>query len=83
MDCNVTTALYLVTISTKLSNKATPEQETKLRKHVFQLKVLNVRTKEGSSLLHLAASADTPVDEFHTSDICRSTLITIFKKNKM
>ncbi|KAI9561961.1 Fem-1-like protein B [Daphnia sinensis] len=71
MDCNVTTALYLVTITTKLLSKATSQQEHTIYRHVFKLNRLNVRSKEGSSLLHLAASADTPVDEFHTVDICR------------
>lgn len=71
MDCNVTTALYLVTITTKLIGKASPQQEHNVFRHVFKLNRLNVCTKEGSSLLHLAASVDTPVDEFHTIDICR------------
>ena len=71
MDCNVTTALYLVTITTKLLSKATAQQEQNVYRHVFKLNRLNVRTKEGSTLLHLAASVDTPVDEFHTVDICR------------
>jgi Fem-1 family protein b len=71
MDCNVTTALYLVTITTKLMSKASPQQEHNIYRHVFKLNRLNVRTKEGSSLLHLSASVDTPVDEFHTVDICR------------
>lgn len=71
MDCNVTTALYLVTITTKLLSKATPQQEQNVYRHVFKLNRLDVCTKEGSTLLHLAASVDTPVDEFHTVDICR------------
>lgn len=75
MDCNVTTALYLVTITTKLMSKATSQQEHNIYRHVFKLNRLNIRTKEGSSLLHLAASVDTPVDEFHTVDICRCNYV--------
>lgn len=71
MDSNVTTALYLITIATKLLPKASSKQEHNIYRHVFKLNRLNVRTKEGSSLLHLAASVDTPVDEFHTIDVCR------------
>lgn len=71
MDCNVTTALYLVTITTKLLGKAGTDHEHQVFKHVYRLNRLDARTKEGSTLLHLAASVDTPVDEFHTSDICR------------
>lgn len=71
MDHNVNTALYLVTITTKLLAKATEQQEQKVYRHIFKLNRLNARNKEGSTLLHLAASVDTPVDEFHTIDICR------------
>ena len=47
MDCNVTTALYLVTITTKLLVKASPQKEHNVFRHVFKLNRLNVRTKEG------------------------------------
>lgn len=71
MDCNITTALYLATICTKLLAGATPQQEHAILKQIFRLNKLDVRTKDGSTLLHLAANADTPVDEFHTVDVCR------------
>ena len=47
MDCNVTTALYLVTITTKLLGKASPQQEHNVFRHVFKLNRLDVRTKQG------------------------------------
>jgi len=71
MDCNITTALYLIVIVTKLLSKSDDVQEQTVYRHIFRLNRLDVRTKEGATLLHLAASVDTPVDEFHTSDICR------------
>jgi len=71
MDCNVTTALYLIVIVTKILCQLDAAQQQIVYRHIFRLNQLNVRTKEGSTLLHLAASVDTPVDEFHTSDICR------------
>lgn len=74
MDCNVTTALYLIVIVTKILCQLDAAQQQIVYRHIFRLNQLNVRTKEGSTLLHLAASVDTPVDEFHTSDICRSFL---------
>lgn len=72
MECNITTALYLIV--TKLLSKATAEQEHNVNRNIFRLNRLNVRTKDGSSLLHMAANVDTPVDEFNTSDICRCRL---------
>jgi len=71
MDCNITTALYLIVIVTKMLGKSNPDKEQIIYRHIFRLNQLDVRTKKGSTLLHLAASVDTPVDEFHTSDICR------------
>jgi len=71
MDCNITTALYLIVIVTKIVCKLDAAQEQIVYRHIFRLNQLDVRTKVGSTLLHLAASVDTPVDEFHTSDICR------------
>lgn len=70
LDCNVRTALYLITIATRLLGRATLDEQHLIRRHVFTLNRLDVRAKDGSSLLHLAANGDTPVDEFHTSDIC-------------
>ena len=75
MECNITTALYLIVITTKLLTKADPSQEQLVYRHIFKLNRSNVRTKDGSTLLHLAASVDTPVDEFHTSDICRYSVL--------
>lgn len=72
MDCNLTTALYLVTISTRLLPNATSQQEHAILKQIFKLNKLDIKTKDGSTLLHLASNADTPVDEFHTADVCRS-----------
>lgn len=74
MDCNITTALYLVAISTKMLAKATSQQEHGILKQIFRLNQLDVKTKDGSTLLHLASNADTPVDEFHTADVCRWVL---------
>ncbi len=71
MDCNITTALYLITIVTKLLPKINSDQEHTIYRHIYKLNRLDVRAKDGSTLLHMAANVDTPVDEFHTSDICR------------
>jgi len=71
MDCNIVTSLYVIVIVTKLLPKATSEMEQSIYRNVFKLNRLSLRTKDGLSLLHLVVNVDTPVDEFHTSDICR------------
>ncbi|KAF7648945.1 hypothetical protein LDENG_00149800 [Lucifuga dentata] len=46
------------------------EERARLNKHIYDLIQLDPRSREGSSLLHLAISSSTPVDDFHTNDVC-------------
>lgn len=38
---------------------------------VFQLNKSKLRIRDGQSLLHLAVNGASPVDDFHTSDVCK------------
>lgn len=38
---------------------------------IFTLNKMGVRLRDGQTLLHLAVNGVTPVDDFHTSDVCR------------
>ncbi|XP_030045663.1 protein fem-1 homolog B [Microcaecilia unicolor] len=67
-ECNVFTFLYLVCISTK--TQSTPEEQASVNKQIYKLIQLDPRTRDGSSLLHLAVNSSTPVDDFHTNDVC-------------
>ncbi|XP_013884774.1 protein fem-1 homolog B [Austrofundulus limnaeus] len=67
-ESNVFTFLYLVCISTKTT--CCDEERAKVNKHIYDLIQLDPRTREGSTLLHLAISSSTPVDDFHTNDVC-------------
>uniref|UniRef100_A0A1A8F6Z2 Protein fem-1 homolog B n=1 Tax=Nothobranchius korthausae TaxID=1143690 RepID=A0A1A8F6Z2_9TELE len=67
-ESNVFTFLYLSCISTKTT--CSDEERSRINKHIYDLIQLDPRTREGSSLLHLAISSSTPVDEFHTNDVC-------------
>lgn len=67
-ESNVFTFLYLVCISTK--TQCGEEERERINKHIYDLIRLDPRSREGSSLLHLAASSSTPVDDFHTNDVC-------------
>ncbi|XP_077451797.1 protein fem-1 homolog B [Stigmatopora argus] len=68
-ESNVFTFLYLTCIATK-----TPcgheRQRARLHKHVYDVVRLDPRARDGASLLHLAISSSTPVDDFHTNDVC-------------
>lgn len=67
-ESNVFTFLYLACISTKTS--CSDEERARINKHIYNLIQLDPRSREGSSLLHLAISSSTPVDDFHTNDVC-------------
>lgn len=70
-ESNVRTALYLVAVAARLlENTDNCEDTTSLvRRAIFRLR--NVRLRSGQTLLHLAADRRTPVDDFHTSDVCQ------------
>lgn len=67
-ESNIFTFLYLVCISTKTN--CSDEERATINKHIYDLIQLDPRTREGCSLLHLAISSSTPVDDFHTNDVC-------------
>lgn len=67
-ESNVFTFLYLVCISTK--TQCSEEGRARINKQIYNLIQLDPRSREGSSLLHLAISSSTPVDDFHTNDVC-------------
>lgn len=55
-----------------LNEKGYDETDIKKAHHlVHQLCALQVTLKDGQTLLHLAVNADTPVDDFHTNDVCK------------
>ncbi len=53
----------------------TKEEEFRLFQLVYNLNKLNLRTKDGSSVLHLCVSADTPIDDFYTKNVCKYEII--------
>lgn len=73
-ELNVITALYLCTIITKLLKLSTPKVQKSEKivsyKLVYELNKMNLKLRDGQTLLHLAVNGVTPVDDFHTSDVC-------------
>ncbi|XP_067091336.1 protein fem-1 homolog B [Osmerus mordax] len=67
-ESNLFTFLYLVCISTK--TLCGDEERGRINKQIYNLIQLDPRSRQGSSLLHLAISSNTPVDDFHTNDVC-------------
>lgn len=55
-----------------LNKKGYDETDIKKAHHlVHKLCALQLTLKDGQTLLHLAVNADTPVDDFHTNDVCK------------
>lgn len=50
------------------------EEKFKVNRMVFTINQFNMTLRDGQSLLHLACNAETPVDDFHTNDICKYVL---------
>uniref|UniRef100_A0AAR5Q6D3 Protein fem-1 homolog B n=1 Tax=Dendroctonus ponderosae TaxID=77166 RepID=A0AAR5Q6D3_DENPD len=71
IESNLTTTLYILTILTKLMKKCNEEEKFNVRRMVFALNQLQLTLRNGQTLLHLACNAETPVDDFHTNDICK------------
>ncbi|CAN8005279.1 unnamed protein product [Ixodes hexagonus] len=67
-DANLLTCLYLLVELGRLPKDARGPDMLRL---VYRLVRLNRVTREGSTLLHLCVSADTPVDDYHTKNVCR------------
>jgi len=71
LDDNLHTILYLLVIVTKIMKFKTKEEEFKLYQLCYDLNKMKLSTKDGSSLLHLCVSADTPIDDFYTKNVCK------------
>lgn len=70
MENNCLTSLYLIMILTKVSKKE-EKAEFAAMKEIYRLVQLNPLTSTGSSLLHLIVNQQTPVDDFHTNEVCK------------
>merc|ERR1719454_631979 len=70
MENNCLTSLYLIMILTKISKKE-EKVEFAAMKEIYRLVQLNPITSTGSTLLHLTVNQNTPVDDFHTNEVCK------------
>ncbi|XP_053596423.1 protein fem-1 homolog B-like isoform X1 [Microplitis demolitor] len=74
-ESNITSALYILTILVKLmalNQKSYDEKDIKKARYlVYKLCALKMTLRDGQTLLHLAVNANTPVDDFHTNDVCK------------
>ncbi|XP_043674739.1 protein fem-1 homolog B-like isoform X1 [Vespula pensylvanica] len=75
IESNITTTLYILTILTKLMtlNEKNYNEADVSKAHylVHKLCALQVKMRDGQTLLHLAVNSETPVDDFHTNDVCK------------
>ena len=67
--------LYIITILTKLKTLNEKDYSAadlgRIIYLIHRLCALQMTLKDGQTALHLAVNADTPVDDFHTNDVCK------------
>lgn len=51
--------------------KISKENLQKIYHMVFQMNQMKLKLRDGQSLVHLAVNGISPVDDFHTSDVCK------------
>ncbi|XP_050093586.1 protein fem-1 homolog B [Anopheles aquasalis] len=82
-EMNIVTVLYLLTIITKLLRlerfQRTEEQTQQVYQLIYQLNQMAVRLRDDQTLVHLAVNGVTPVDDFHTDDVCRFPCVDTVK----
>ena len=74
-ELNIVTVLYIITIITRLlkqkSLEISQDELKRIYQLVYKLNKMGVRLRDDQTLLHLAVNGVTPVDDFHTDDVCR------------
>ncbi|XP_022670280.1 protein fem-1 homolog B-like isoform X3 [Varroa destructor] len=66
----VLTSLYLLVVVSKLSKRCRPEASHTLCTLVYRMTRSRCATNNGNTLLHLAVDSRTPVNDFHTRNLC-------------
>uniref|UniRef100_A0A1A9WWI7 Protein fem-1 homolog B n=1 Tax=Glossina brevipalpis TaxID=37001 RepID=A0A1A9WWI7_9MUSC len=83
---NITTALYLIKIITKILPKQVQINKSQIDLLYSTIKKFiksDTRMADGQTLLHLAVNGITPVDLFYTNDVCkfpclRTTVLLVY-----
>lgn len=77
------TGLYLITIVTKILKRNRTlvgvDELREIQDIVTVFVALNPKLRNGQTLLHLALNAQTPVDDFHTNDVCQFPCLDVAK----
>ncbi|KAF4530186.1 hypothetical protein B566_EDAN001445 [Ephemera danica] len=71
LEGNMMTVLYLLVLITKVLQNLSKDNLFHVQRLVFKLNRLQLALRDGQTLLHLAVNAETPVDDFHTNDVCK------------
>ncbi|CAB0035738.1 unnamed protein product [Trichogramma brassicae] len=74
IESNLTITLYILSIITKLitlnGKKYQKDYMDRALRLVCRVTFLEMTLKDGKTILHLAVNPETPVDDFHTNDVC-------------
>uniref|UniRef100_A0A1B0DKB7 Uncharacterized protein n=1 Tax=Phlebotomus papatasi TaxID=29031 RepID=A0A1B0DKB7_PHLPP len=73
VDANILSTLYIISLITKVlkaRKPVEPEDLNQVYKLVREVVSLDMRLRDGQTLLHLAVNGCLPIDEFRTRDLC-------------
>lgn len=74
MELNIMSTMYILSIVTKLltwnENKISEQDKANAYYLVHKLCALQLRLRDGQTLLHLAVNTDTLVDDLHPNEVC-------------
>jgi len=70
VESNLLSTLYILKIFSNIMDRCNEDTLKDIYKTIFSINSLQVTTRNGQTLLHLAVSSATPVDTFHTNDVC-------------
>jgi Fem-1 family protein b len=71
LDENLLYTLYLLVLLAKLMPTLSDARQRSLCSLVYQVNQLRLRTRSGSSLLHMCVDARTPVGDVYTKSVCK------------
>lgn len=71
MESMLIHTIYIIVIVCKIIATISEDEQYELKKLIHKIIKVGATTKNGYTMLHLCVDSDTPVDSFHTEDVCQ------------
>lgn len=77
MESMLIHTIYIIVIVCKIIATISEDEQYELKKLIHKIIKVGATTKNGYTMLHLCVDSDTPVDSFHTEDVCQYVIKNI------